>query len=491
MAQLSPRQAVDLGWQLHQQGRWAEAERLYREVLAIDPNQADALQFLGVLASQTGNPAVAIKLITRAIEIDGTNSHYHSNLGQVLVDSGQFDAAIPAFDRALELKPWFTPAMVNRGIALLRRNRFDEAIQSFDRALALDPSLGSAHNNRAVALHATGRLDEAIAGYQNAIRCRDDDSDAHLNLGLTLLLQGNLEIGWKEFEWRWCAPHRLAMIDRLNKPAWRGEPIKGKSLLIHADEGFGDTIQFIRYLPLVAQRSEARIILHCQAELVSLLKQVRDVELIVDVVREGDFEFDYFRPLLSLPGLFGASLTTIPREPTPYLRASPERSEWWKQRFEPAGQKLKIGLVWAGRAEHANDHNRSMPPAALTHLAQVPGINFVSLQKGATDDQLHCIKSSGIELSNWTAELKDFSETAALIENLDLVITVDTAVAHLAGAMGKRVFLMLAFVPDWRWLLDRSDSPWYPSMTLFRQPRIGNWNTPMKQVAELLRQENH
>lgn len=477
---------VDAGWQLHQAGRLSEAESLYRQVLASNPNQPDAIAYMGLLAAQTGKLALAAELIGRAIQIDPNQPHYHSNLGQVLANSNQLDAALVAFDRALALHPTFTTAMVNRGIALLLRDQFESAIESFDRALSIDPSLGDAHNNRAVALHALKRLDEAADGYRHAIQCRSDDANAHLNLGLILLLQGKFDTGWKEFEWRWRTPRRLEMLQRLNKPAWRGDDIAGKVLLIHADEGFGDTLQFVRFLPLVAKQSRARIVLQCQHELARLLESAPGVERVVDVVRVGDFEFDFHCPLLSLPGLLHSDLSSIAKQPAPYIRADRDLSSRWKTRIESTGDSLRAGIAWAGRPEHANDRNRSLPLEALAPLAQVPGLHLVSLQKGISAEELQRAKRAGLNPSDWTADLTDFAETAALIDQLDLVIAVDTAVAHLAGAMGKRVYLMLPFVPDWRWLLDRTDSPWYPSMTLFRQPSRGDWDSVVKAVVKQL-----
>jgi len=333
-----------------------------------------------------------------------------------------------------------------------------------------------------IALNDKGQSDEAVAAYWQAVAIDPDLPASQWNLALALLVRGDFAQGWGKYEWRRkCADIGCARPDIIQQQ-WHGEPLEGRTILLHAEQGFGDTIQFMRYLPLVVQCG-GRVIVECQSELQRLLKiMAPDIPIIARGQPLPDFDLQC--PLLSVPKAMGTTLATIPAH-VPYLRADAQDMQAWRNRLADHGHCMKVGLIWAGNPRHKNDRNRSMKLAHFAHLAQVQGVQFYNLQKGEAAAEAKTFPL-GMALIDWTDELKDFADTAGLIANLDLVIAVDTAVAHLAGAMGKPVWTLLPFCPDWRWLRGREDSPWYPTMRLFRQPANGDWNSVMKRVAEAL-----
>jgi Flp pilus assembly protein TadD len=509
-------QQFESGVSYHQAGRLAEAERIYREILAQQPNHAEASHLLGVLAGQVGRNDIAVELIRRAIALRGDYAEAHSNLGIALKDKGQLDEAITAFRQAIVLNPNLPEAHNNLGVALKDKGQLDEAMAACRRAIALRGNYAEAHNNLGIALRGQGQLDEAIAAYRQAIALnpnfpeahsnlghalrengqledavvaihqaialRPDFAEAHYNLGSTLLLWGNFEPGWEEYEWRWKCKGFPSSPRNFTQGQWDGGPLEGCTLLLHTEQGLGDAIQFIRYLPLVAQRG-GKIIIECQADLQRLFRTTAER---CQIVARGQPlpAFDFHCPLLSLPRVFGTNLANIPNI-VPYLHADAEDAGRWQRRLAEHAPLVKVGLAWAGSPAHEDDRNRSIKLARLAPLGQAPGVRFFSLQKGEAAVETKT-PPPGLELVDWTEELKDFADTAALIANLDLVIAVDTAVAHLAGAMGKPVWVILQFMPDWRWLLDRDDSPWYPTMRLFRQPRRGDWDSVITRVVDAL-----
>jgi tetratricopeptide (TPR) repeat protein len=503
-------EAIQAAVQHHQAGRLGQAEALYRQVLAQQPNHPDALHLLGVIASQSGRHDVALQLIGQAISIDPNRAEFHSNLGLALMEQRRLDEATAAYRRAIELKSDFAAAHNGLGSALAAGGRADEAIGRFTKAMALQPSLAEApfnlantyrqmgkyeeavawyvraltarpgwrqaQNNLCNALCDQGRFDEAAKIYRASLAQRPDDPLAHWNVGLSLLRHGELEQAWPEYEWRRRTPELGLRPVSFTQPMWDGGDLRGQRILLHAEQGLGDTVQFIRYVPQVARRG-GRIAVACQPELLALLKTMEGVE---EWATPGQAwpQFDVHCPLPSLPAALRTTPATIPAI-VPYLSADAEKSEQWALRL-PNGVR-KIGLSWAGRPTHPHDRERSLQ---LERLAPLSGSAwFCSLQKGESAAQA---KSPPMELTDWTRELNDMSDTAALIDQLDLVITVDTSVAHVAGALGKPVWVLLPFVPDWRWMLHRADSPWYPTMRLFRQPRPGDWQTPIGQIAEEL-----
>jgi Tfp pilus assembly protein PilF len=464
----------------HQAGRLAEAERIYRQVLARQPDHADALHLLGVLALQAGRAQTAVELFRRAIAICSTNAFYHSNLGSALTDLGQHEQAIAAYRQAVRLQPESAEVHYNLGVALQRRGQLDEAVAANRQAVRLKPDLAKAHGNLGVALKANGQLDEAIASYRQVIRLKPDDARAHNNLALALLTRGDFQQGWEEHEWRWKCKEFPSPPRNFAQGQWDGRPLENRTLLLHAEQGLGDAIQFIRYLPLVCRRG-GRIIIECQAELQRLFQAIAGG---CQIVARGQPlpAFDLHCPLLSLPRVFGANLANIPNI-VPYLHADAGDAGRWRRRLGDDSPLVKVGLAWSGNPAHRHDHNRSMNLAKLAPLAQVSGVRFFSLQKGEAAAEAKT-PPAGMELVDWTEELKDFADTAALIANLDVVVAVDTAVVHLAGAMGKPVWTLLPFVADWRWLRERPDSPWYPTMRLLRQKSLGDWGDVIQRIAQ-------
>jgi hypothetical protein len=313
------------------------------------------------------------------------------------------------------------------------------------------------------------------------VSLRTDYAEAHWNLALTLLLNSNLPEGWREFEWRLKIPEIVAPRD-FSQPGWNGSDLRGKTILVHDEQGFGDAIQFARYLPMVAERG-GNIILGCARETAGLFQTMPAIGRVLTSGQPMP-GFDAHVPLLSLPLMFGTTLSTIPAK-VPYLTAPAEGVENWRRKIGAGDGRVRVGLAWAGRPTHKNDPRRSMRLDQFAPLANIKSVCFYSLQKGEAARQ-SASPPAGMQWVDWTDDLHDFADTAGLVANLDLVICVDTAVAHLAGAMGKPVWVLLPFVPDWRWLLNRDDSPWYPTMRLFRQSTAGDWDGVIQRVGTAL-----
>jgi tetratricopeptide (TPR) repeat protein len=542
-------QAIQLGLQHHQAGRLTEAESVYREVLRQVPNHPDALHLLGMVARRSGRPELALDLIQRAISANPSSADYRGNLGLVLLDQSKFEQAIAAFQQAIRLRPDFAQAWCNLGSAysaqgksqaaveafqtaiqinprffeaycnlantlteqkqsgpamaalktaleinpnsadlnynlgnLLRdRGEFAESIAPFQRAIDLDPNHLQARQNMGNSLRDLGRHAAAVDCYSQLIAIEPEHAEAHWNLSLTQLLLGDFKRGWVEHEWRLKCTS-LSRPQDFGQPRWRGEPLDGCTILLHPEQGLGDVLQFVRYAPMVAARG-GRVVLQCQRELQQLLTGVPGISLVISRGQQLP-SFNLECPLLSLPFVFGTTLDSIPAD-VPYLFADPALSNLWQHKLGGITGR-KVGLVWAGSKTHRNDRNRSIAASQLAALAAIPGVCFVSLQKDATPEQIAEL-NLGPKLIDHTADLHDFADTAGLIANLDLVISVDTSVAHLAGGMGKPVWLLLPFDPDWRWLLDREDSPWYPTMRLFRQREAENWSDVIARIADALR----
>ncbi|MGD0388297.1 MAG: tetratricopeptide repeat protein [Tepidisphaeraceae bacterium] len=678
-------QALDLGVQHHQAGRLREAEGVYRQILAGDPNNVHALHLLGLLSSQVGQGETAVDYIRRAIAQNPTAAKYHCDLGAAMAIAGRHEQAIEAYERAILLQPDLADAHEKMGSSLIRLGRFERAVESLQTALRLKPndfhvldSLGSAlsqagrqeeaievlrramalranyaptHHNMGNALVRLNRFDEAMVAYRTALELRPDypevlsslsgilcerdatdeaiklarralalqpDSSvawfnlgrglqkqnrltesadalrrslainprfhqalnelgtvlgqmkaheeaidafrrslqildsaevrynlgtalfesgrlkeaigeyrkaeslglgdpklynnlgavyrqlgqnekamdffrralsaggefplARFNLAMLQLLSGEFREGWAGYEMRWEArsiprPARYAQLG-----VWAGDDLGGRRILLDCEQGYGDAIQFARYIPVIAGRG-GKPILAAQPTLRRLLQTAPCLAGIVCPPEELP-PFDVQCPLMSLPHVLGTTLETIPRN-VPYIFADPALVERWRRRFGQDGRR-KIGLCWWGNPTHGEDRRRSFSLEALAPLGQVPGTWFCSLQKGEAARQASA-EPAGLHITDWTAELSDFADTAALIANLDLVISCDTAVAHLAGAIGKPVWLLLPLVADWRWMEKRDDSPWYPTMRLFRQVKPGDWRTPVLEAAKMLR----
>lgn len=513
-------QTYDSAVREHQAGRLREAEALYRQVLARQPNHANTFHMLGNLAFQVGQVPPALELIRHAIAINPGIPEYHKSLGQVLSVAGQPEESLAALHKAIALRPEYAEAYFHLGNTLQDQGKLAEAIVSYEQARRLEPDIPQVYSNLGVAYKRTGQQAKAIASFQRAVELwpefaeawnnlggalqddgqwsqameavgramalRPDYPEAQTCLGLMLLLQGDYSKGWPLYESRRFAQRigKKRTIDpKFPQPVWDGSDLAGKRILLCAEQGLGDTIHFVRYGPMVAARG-GEVMLRCQPELRLLLEGRCGIGQIVTT---GDPipEFDVYSLLLSLPGIFQTTTQTIPA-PIPYLYADTVLAGQWRRQLSKVSGRLKVGLVWAGGAYNTNDLNRSLRLEAMSALAHAADVQFISLQKGEASSQAKA-PPAGMKLLDWTDQITDFADTAALVENLDLVITVDTAVAHLAGAMGKPAWVLLPFSPDWRWMLNRSDSPWYPTIRLFRQPRAGDWATVMRDVATALR----
>ncbi|MGD0768976.1 MAG: tetratricopeptide repeat protein [Tepidisphaeraceae bacterium] len=475
MAQLTIQQAFDLALQHHQAGRLRQAEQLYRQVLAQQSEHAGAMHFLGVIAHQVGRNDVAVELIRRAIALNPNHPEAHYNLGLALSEKGQLDEAIAAYRQAIALNHNNPEAHSNLGNTLREKGRFDEAIAACRRAIHLKPDYAEAYNNLGVALMDIGQLDEATTACRRAIELKADFAHAHWNYALLLLKRGEFEQGWKEFEWRLRMP-RMGLARDFPQPRWTGQEARGKTILLFAEGGFGDAMCFIRYAPLLAGRG-ATVLLECQAELAPLLSRMRGISAVF-ARGERLAAFDWQTPLQSLPLVFGTTMETIPAD-VPYLAAPPQRIAQWANRLA-GNSSFKVGLAW-GRSPGRDA--RSCWLATFAPLAAVPEVTFYGLQKGPEANQP---VPPGLRLIQMGEELGDFADTAALVSNLDLVISVDTSVVHLAGGLGRPVWTLIDSNPSFQWLRDRLDSPWYPTMRLFRQSCRGDWDSVITRVAEAL-----
>jgi len=468
----------NLAIQYHESGNPNAAAAHYHKALTALPNWAQAWNHFGCVLSDLGQMTNAITALKRAVELSPRDAQAWSNLAGALVEVRQYQDAVAAGLKALELQPNSFQALCNLGNGYWGLDQFDRALAAFEKSIAIRPTsraymgIGSVYSQQR-------ELDRSLEACRSAIAFDPSDPMPVWNESLVLLLKGDLERAWPGFETRMKIPAHARWRLNTPQPAWDGSELNGKRILLHAEQGFGDTIHFVRYAPLVAKRG-GRVILHCQPELTSLLGSLPGIE---QCVARGQPlpEHDVQCALPSLPAVFKTTLDSIPAE-VPYLRPDTEKAAFWRNRLADE-RRLKVGLAWAGNPGQLNDRNRSMAAAELAPLARIQHVRWVCLQKGSAQSQL-----PPFELADWTSELSDFSDTAALVDRLDLVLTVDTAIAHLAGAMKKPVWVMLAFLPDWRWLLDREDSPWYPGMQLFRQTKTSVWTDVIERVAARLAQ---
>lgn len=429
---------------------------------------------------QTGEAAEALLRFQDARKIAPSNATLNLYTGAALHDLGDYEGAIASYRLALNNAPAIGEVHNNLGNSLMALGRFAEAADCFLRASELMPTSPVPRAARATALQATGNVDEAEADCRIAVAIDPFFAAAHWNLALNLLLQGRYEEGWQEYEWRWQKPDFTSPARHNNIPLWDGSPLNGRTILLHAEQGFGDTIQFVRYVPMVA-KCGGKIVLECHPQLVSLFQGIQGVFSVVAF--GGDLPVcECQAPFLTLPRIFATTLETIPACSS--ILAPVALQTKWQQRI-PSNSGPKVGIAWAGSTVHHNDCFRSLPLPLLSSFATRTDISFFSLQMGDAKRQLE-LSPLANGIIDLTDHIDDFADTAALIEQLDLIISVDTAVAHLAGILGKPVWLLLPFAPDWRWLLDRSDSPWYPTMQIFRQKQPGDWGSVIDQVHSAL-----
>jgi tetratricopeptide (TPR) repeat protein len=561
---------IRLGDLLQKQNRDDEALLTFDHALKLDPDNIEAADKSGLLLLALGRREEALAVYGRLVEIAPDNYEGLNSLGNVLLDLRRYDEATVQFERAIALRPDLLPAFNNLGLALIHLRRFDDAVRrlgqamalssdvpelysnrgaalkklgrldealwDYDRAIALKPDYALAHGNRGICLDDLARPDEAEASFRRALALDPDHGDSHWSLAVNRLRAGDLRTGWIESEWRWKSVS-LGLTERVfDQPLWLGaEPIDGKTLLVHCEQGLGDAIQFCRYVPLLAARG-ARVILQVDQPLKELLS---GVDGVAQCLAKGEVlpDFDLHCPLLSLPLAFDTTLATIP-DHVPYIPLAKPARDWtdwlgapasgpiptfaclcsghlcecWNRRttsqnIDSSGAldltfalrarglqgserqirstRPRIGLVWSGNPDHLNDHNRSVPLQKLLPLLEVEA-EFISLQKGARARD-RALLAERRDIRDAEGELASFADTASLIAELDLVISVDTSVAHLAGSLGKPVWVLLPYVPDWRWLLNREDSPWYPTARLFRQSETRQWDVVMANVQKALR----
>jgi Tfp pilus assembly protein PilF len=470
-----------LGMLNFQRHRMVEALHFLSQALKVNSGSADALSNLGLALAATGRAEEAIASYRNALRLAPDHPEILYNLGNACLELGRIDEALSSYDGVLARAPGHVGARVNRGNTLLRFNRPLEAIAGYDAALAAMPGHPQILTNRGHALRRLDRPLEALADFEAAVAAAPEFPEARFESAMTQLTLGNFDAGWKAYEWRWktgaFARHRAQPA----APLWLGDtPIAGKTILLHAEQGFGDTIQFIRYAPLVAKRG-ANVICEVQPELLPLLSQLEGITVMA--AGEPRPAFDLHCPMLSLPLAFKTQPETIPAA-IPYLRAPLERVAIWRDRLPPGHPRA--GFVWSGQPSHNNDGNRSIALARLAVLFENPPFDCFSLQSDLRDADADVLRGLP-NLIHLGSGFRDFADTAAIVSLLDFVISVDTAVAHLAGAMGKPVVILLPYAADFRWMRNREDTPWYPTAKLFRQPAFGDWDGVIDRLRDELR----
>ncbi|MBT3306747.1 MAG: tetratricopeptide repeat protein, partial [Alphaproteobacteria bacterium] len=523
------------------------AERLYRDILEARPGAAEVLSKLGAALAAQGKFVESISSLRRAIENDPDLAEAHTNLGSVFQAQGKLEEAIPPLRRALEINPEQAAAHVNLGNIFLKQDnaedaaqcfqkalgvqpgspqalnglgtammhqnmgfeaeeafqqaldispdqpeilcnlgtlyrnqrKYDEAVETLRKAISVQPKLTEAHINLGNALKSRGDWDDALDAYEGALALEPDNAETHWNQAQVLLMLGRFREGWKEYEWRTRCEGFQSLLWNAGVTPWDGSHLDGKTILLNCEQGFGDSIQFVRYAQTIAEMN-GTVIVKCPPQLRTLFETVPGVDRVVTRLNRSVL-FDVEASLPSLPKLLATDLDTIPAG-VPYFTAPTDDTGTLN-----ADDKLKVGIVWAGNPAHKNDQNRSIGLNVLAPLLNVEGIAFFSLQvgEGSQDIERFGLSQNIVDLGQ---DLGDFAATAKVLEALDLIISVDTSVVHLAGALGKPVWTLLPFVPDWRWLLKRDDSPWYPSMRLFRQQSPGDWQGVIESVETALRQ---
>jgi Tfp pilus assembly protein PilF len=470
-------QSIAAAWGHFHARRLPEAEAICRSLLTQNPRDAEALHLLGVIAGMVGKRDAAEGLLHQAAQLRPESGDILAALGTTLFQRDRLREAEQIYDRALQLNPDNFIARHNMAVIQQRVGNFPASAAHFTRATQLAPDHALARLNLGAVLRDLDRIDESIAHLEQALRIDPSMGHAHMQLAWNRLLHGEFDRGWQEYEWRWRCPG--AKFPQFAQPLWDGTPLAGRTIMLHAEQGLGDSIQFVRYAALLA-RQGGRVIVYCPQSLQTLLATAPGVaEAVGDARKLG--AFDCWCPMLSLPLRFGTNLLTIPRD-VPYLSADSALVAKWAQLLGGDLPGLRIGLCWAGNRANYNDVNRSIPLELLAPLGRVSGSVFYSLQVGADAPA-----KPPFAMIDRTSSIRDFADTAALVSQLDLVISVDTAVAHLAGALAKPVWLLVPFAPDWRWLLERPDSPWYPTMRIFRKRPMELWPEMIEKVAGTLR----
>jgi Flp pilus assembly protein TadD len=472
-----------LGVIAYRSGRLDEAEDFHRRAIALLPDNPVFYNNLYLTYYQQERTAEAIQCCRRAIELDPNSPMLHSNLGIALRHAGQLEPAMASLRRALEIDPAYADAHYNLANALVESRQLDQAEREFRRAIELAPGDFESWNNLGALLQLTGRFDEAMEAFEAALREQPQSADVRHNRALLNLLRGDYAAAWGDYKFRLA--RRGVQAPPFGEPCWEGQPLEGRTILLWGEQGLGDIIQMIRYSAPLKQQG-ATVLVECRPILHPLLATASGIDRFVDTAA-GQVAFDYYIPLLSLPGAMGTTLDTIPAD-IPYLSAEPERVERWRRELDSLGA-FKVGIAWQGSLGFTGDYYRSIALAEFAPLAECAGVRLVSLQKGHGRQQLPPL-AERLRIVDLGASLDEgtgaFVDTAAVMKNLDLVITSDTSIAHVAGALGVPVWVALQLAPNWRWHLDRPDCPWYPTMRLFRQSRFGDWSEVFGRIAAAL-----
>lgn len=473
----SVQQRLEAAYDMHRCGRLTDAVHMYRAVLLRAPLHWQALHLLGLALHERGENVSAVEHLERAIRINPRSADVQNNLGVVFKTLGERAQALASYDKALLLEPSHADAHNNRGVVLRELLRPGEALLAYDEALRLKPFMADVWNNKGVALQDLHRFEEALACYGRAIELQGDYADAHWNEARCRLLLGDYAVGWAKYEWRWRRPGFTSRQRSFDVPQWRGrDGLRGKTILLHAEQGLGDTLQFLRYVPLVHALG-AKVLVETQPALLPLVSDLPGISAACSL-GEVTESFDYHCPLLSLPLAFGTTVSTIP--PVVGMRAGDDKRAEWSARLG-ASPRVRVGIAWSGNPAQQDNALRSLELRQLLALNAGLDVELISLQKELrSDSERELVAMHAV--SHFGDELRDFEDTAALIECADLVVSVCTSVAHLACSMGKPTYILLQRNHDWRWLLSRDDSPWYPSARLFRQSRIGDWSEPLERA---------
>lgn len=467
-------------------GKHKRAVNSFKQALKLDPGSVQFQVNLAKSLNELEKYEQALTHCNQAIESNPNIPDAYYNRGIALQGLMQFEQAVESYDRAIELSPKASDAFCNRGICFHRQDRVEKGFADFNKAIELNPESVRAFSNRGLSHRLFGQFDLAAKDFEKALSIDPNHGSTLFNRALLYLLTGDFERGWKEYEWRWTKSAKR--IFRYGK-VWEGEPLSGKRIFIYGEQGIGDFIQFVRYLPQL-QKMGAKVILECGKALGRLMIHFKGYDRLEIKVDSKDPQlknsFDYHLPIMSLPRMFNSTLDTIPAK-VPYLFADKDLKRIWHNKIENKNA-LGVGVVWAGNPSHKGDRRRSVKLSRFSQLKEINGVHLYSLQKEAhelwTDEDQETLFTR-----DFGPQLSDFADTAAIISNLDLVISVDTSVAHLAGALGKETWVVLPFSPDWRWLTQREDSPWYPSVRLFRQPAPGDWDNVFETVTEALKQK--
>ena len=475
----------NLGNVLRGLGRPEESLACYKRAIALKPSYADAYNNMGNVLQRLGRIEEAAAALRKAVALNPSLPEAHNNLGNVLRDMQQWEESAACYRHALVLRPGYVEAQNNLGNAMGTLGRPEEAVACYRQALALAPNLLEAHNNLGLAFRDLGRLSESAACFHQALAIKPDYAEAHGYLGQLLLLTGDYERGWPEYEWRLRLP--MKFVRSFAEPAWQGEDLTGRTILLVAEQGLGDSLQFVRFAALVKQRG-GTVLFECPPELVRVFQTCPGIDRIVPAGSPLP-PIDFQAPLLSLPAILRSTLATVPAA-IPYLAADPALVEHWKAELS-GYPEFKIGIVWQGNPRFAlpecriADQKRSFPLARFEPVARVPGVRLFSLQKGFGTEQLTEWQPR-LGIVPLGDRLNDFADTAAVMMNLDLIISADSSPIHLAGALGRPVWVPLPSSGCWRWLVQREDSPWYPTMRLFRQSRAGEWSKVFDRMAQAL-----